>query len=564
MASDTSMYIKQNDFTLQQPIEGVTFVNQDYDDPECMYIHLDELSGKFETKEFHAHYGVLGAHGAAHVSMDHTHLTVGYKFTRQWNLEYDGTTIPGILPCKFGWDLTKKNLGFKVSGSFWDGFIDMFKNTFEDDIANAIISKVQDELVNKIPAEFNKMIADTYGKVELMPKWMLDITEAETGVIDADSINLGIKALLYDSDFAEPAPTMPTAMPYRDTAMDSELQAFVSQETISSALTSFLQVHPIEGWFNATEAPEKMTTGFLEKAFKGISDYYGPDCPVNVQYKLKSLHDLAIDAASPDLTLFGDIDLKFWVDGVNGTDLAVDLAANNFEFQGQVSIVNETQLQCNITKLKVKNIVVNSDTFGKIGTFKLQMGLNVALAVLAPKIEGKIDHIALPTSLLKNHLTISDLMLSYYDGYLGFGATPGFVAPPLPPAPVDAHEASTVCVENKAGFVLQWHFEDTYTGEHSDSTEHYPIDKTHCMDLKTAFPNIREGEVVNTVVKATAGKTLTVQHSTTYKADAGLFTTFTCRGTTLHYHCNDEFDYGVSAEDQIAEDAANLITAFFQ
>ena len=126
----------------------------------------------------------------------------------------------------------------------------------------------------------------------------------------------------------------------------------------------------MNGWFYASELPAtskiQLTTGFLEKAFKGISDYYGPDCPVNVEYKLKSLHDLAIDATSPDLTLFGDIDLKFWVDGKNGTDLAVDLAVNNFEFQGQVSIVGETQLQCNITKLKVKNIVVNSRYFGSL------------------------------------------------------------------------------------------------------------------------------------------------------------------------------------------------------
>ena len=45
----------------------------------------------------------------------------------------------------------------------------------------------------------------------------------------------------------------------------------------------------------------------------------------------------------------------------------------------------------NITKLKVKSIMVNSCSFGKIGTFKLQMGLNVALAVAAPTIEQKFD-----------------------------------------------------------------------------------------------------------------------------------------------------------------------------
>ena len=531
----------------------------------CYYMYLYDFTGKFETRNFHAHKGILGAHGAAHISMDSTHIGFGYKPIVQTLA--DGKQVPGIGACDFGWDLTKKNLGFHASGSFWDGFADMFKNLFEDDICNALIDKVRDELMVKIPADLNKMIADTDGAAEIMPKWFLDFQASEAGHITENAIEIGARGILYDGDIAETIPTFPAAMPYKDDNLPSSIQGFVSQQTIQSALDSFLQVHPVAGWFNATEVPAgakfSLTTGFLEKAFKGISDYYGPDALVDVQFDLKSLHDFTVAANSPDLTLLGDIDLKFWVETVNGTELAVDLSVKDFTYAGQVVILEDNALQMNITKLKVKNILVNSCSFGKIGTFKLQMGLNVALAVAAPTIEQKFDTLSLPTSLGK-FVNLSDLVIAYYDGFIGLGATPAFVPFPLPPAPTDAGEASTVCVENRAGFVLKFHLEDTYTGEKSSDSEHYPVLKQHCMDIKTAFPNIREGQVVKTVIKASAGKTEDAQHTTTYKADAGTFTTFTCRGTTLHYHCNDEYLDTTPSMSEDVDFFARAAAAFFQ
>ena len=444
----------------------------------------------------------------------------------------------------------------------------MFKNLFEDKICDALIEKVRTELGVALPAEINKLIADTDGSIEVMPKWVLDFASSESGQITEEGIGIGARGILYDSDFPEVVPTFPT-MPFEVISDPSGLQTYISEEAAQQALDSFLQVHPVQGWFNATELPAdskvQLTTGFLEKAFKGISEYYGPDCPVNVQYDLKSLHGLNLAAAVPSVTLLGDIDLKFWVDGVNGTDLAVDLSVTDFTFEGTViGVLKEDimTLQANITKLHVKHIVVNSDTFGKIGTFKLQMGLNVALAVLAPKIETKIDGLTIPTTINK-YLGIipSSVSIMYYDGFVSLGATPTFTAPPLPPAPVDTHEASTICVQNKAGFVLKFHLKDKYTKVESDDSEHFPIDQTKCMDIKTAFPNIREGEVIATSVKASGGVANSGNHLTVYKADAGLFTTFTCRGTTLFYHCDDEF---LSAKESVANELASFTSMFFQ
>ena len=151
-----------------------------------------------------------------------------------------------------------------------------------------------------------------------------------------------------------------------------------------------------------------------------------------------------------------------------------------------------------------------------------------------------------------------------FDGYMSLSATPTFTAPPLPPAPATSNEANTVCVDNRAGFVLKFHLEDTYSGEKSADSEHFPVLKTHCMDLKAAFPYLAEGAVVKTVIKASGGISNAANHLTTYKADAGLFSTFTCRGTTLHYHCDDEFIEEDSTVAGQANEVASLAASLFQ
>lgn len=182
---------------------------------------------------------------------------------------------------------------------------------------------------------------------------------------------------------------------------------------------------------------------------------------------------------------------------------------------------------------------MNSCTFGKIVTLPLKMAMNVGLAVAAPVISQKLGSITIPNNLL-GYFDISDIVIKYYDGYLGVGATPTFIPPPLPPAPEGSYNASKICVTNSAAFVLKFHLKDKYTGEESSDTEHYPVGKSNCIDIKEAFPNVREGEAIKTVIEATLGDTNHASHNTIYTADASKVTWFTCKGTTLNYHCNDE------------------------
>ena len=62
------------------------------------------------------------------------------------------------------------------------------------------------------------------------------------------------------------------------------------------------------------------------------------------------------------------------------------------------------------------------------------------------------------------------------------------------------------------------------------------------MDIKTALPNVREGEQIQVVIHAVWGDTNPAEHLLVYQEEPAEAVNFTCRGTTLSYHCNDDAD----------------------
>jgi hypothetical protein len=483
------------------------------------------------------------------MSIDTTKLVFGYRLVLQ-TLE-DGRTVPGVESCGYDFsDFDKGDISVSVHGSFWDGFIDMFKSLFEGKIVDAIKGAVQKELTVALPADLNTFFSknDGYAEIPHFENWWLDFATGEAGVVSETSIEQGIRAVMFDHRTNETIPEQPV-MPYKDSTIPSALQAFVSAASVNAAVSSFLQVHPVAGFFNATDVPStakfSLTTGFLEKAFKGISEYYGPDAPVDVEYSLTNVYNFAVSGSQQDLTLEADADLKFWVHTANGTDLALDLSLGEFSFAGQVHVEDGYNLNMTITKLKVKNIKVNSCSFGTVGTFAMKMGLNVALAVAAPTIAQKVSAVELPEAPIK-YLNLSDYTIAYYDGFMGLGATPIFNPPPLPPAPEGTPYASRICVKNEAGFVLKWQFKDKYSKELSDFTDTYPIGQTKCMNIDDALPKVKEGEQIQTFVKASGGDTNKVEHLVVYTGEEVATINYTCRGTTLNFSCTDDALHGAT------------------
>lgn len=163
------------------------------------------------------------------MKVDSTNLFFGFRPITQ--VLEDGREVPGIESCNFNWaDFTKDSLEFDVSGSFWDGFVDLFKGTFEQELVDAIQGLVMHELTVAIPAELNKVLAATDGNIQLpIPYWMFDFETLDAGIITDTSIEFGTRGILYDSEVGETVPASFPTMPYKDTAIESALQAFISQ-----------------------------------------------------------------------------------------------------------------------------------------------------------------------------------------------------------------------------------------------------------------------------------------------------------------------------------------------
>ena len=120
-----------------------------------------------------------------------------------------------------------------------------------------------------------------------------------------------------------------------------------------------------------------------------------------------------------------------------------------------------------------------------------------------------------------------------------------------------AVKASKVCVDNDAGFVLDFWFDDLVTGTKSAPTDTYPIDQYKCLSIADALPATTEGDLIMTYVKAIAGTTRSVDTAIDFDSSAPTVT-FTCTGTTLDYSCK------LNGEDQmIAKYYAKLFKLFF-
>ena len=141
--TDDQMYIKQNDFYIVQPTDHFLFENDVANN--CLKVTMNKLTAVFTTENFHAHYGIFGAYGNARMSIDTTKLIFGYRLVTQTLA--DGRKLPAIESCDYDFSaFDTHDLSFEVHGSFWDGFIDMFKGTFEGKIVDAIKGIVQKEL----------------------------------------------------------------------------------------------------------------------------------------------------------------------------------------------------------------------------------------------------------------------------------------------------------------------------------------------------------------------------------------------------------------------------------
>ena len=98
--------------------------------------------------------------------------------------------------------------------------------------------------------------------------------------------------------------------------------------------------------------------------------------------------------------------------------------------------------------------------------------------------------------------------------------------------------ASTVCVANMAGFVLDWWMDDLISGQSSADSPSYPIDQTKCMSIGPNTAGIQVGDFLEVYIHAHVGATKTASSAIIYQPTPAITASFTCKGTTLNFNCN--------------------------
>ena len=176
----------------------------------------------------------------------------------------------------------------------------------------------------------NAFIASTEANNMIIPDLWFDWMTEQPFYVTDTSLEFAGRGILYDSLFGETVPQTWPNMPYKDTTKQSGIQVFISEESVNAAFTALLQKHPVDIWLNATEvpasAPFQLTTGYLDKAFAGIADYYGANQTVNVRVNVTDIYNFVVTEGKETVGLNADVNMKFYVDTVDGTtDLAVDL-----------------------------------------------------------------------------------------------------------------------------------------------------------------------------------------------------------------------------------------------
>ena len=427
---DKHDYIRDNSLVINSNPQNVQFSVDTA--KNALVLTCSDVTGQFVTKDFSAKEFIFIATGLAEVDLEKITLALGVSFTTQTLA--DGRVVPAVEAVDVVVDIDRNDLKFHIHGNIWTDMASVFVPLFKGAILDAVTSAIDTALQTTAPTLVNSIIAKTDAMNEIIGNLFIDWETEQPFYVTDTSLEFGARAILFDSVFGEQLPAEWPTMPYKDTAQPAQFQVFLSDEAVNAAFTSLLEIHPVEGWLNSTMVPESapinLTTGFLDKAFKGIASYYGPDQPVNVYANLTDLGGFTVTAGKKEVSMNAALRLQFFVETTNGTtDLAVDLDLSQIVADATI-LIDGFNVTGNFTKLKVQNLAVNYCSFGKISTFQLKIELNVGLAVAAGPLNKALNTLVIPDNVL-GIFQLSDLVIDYYDGFLFAGATPTF----LPPTP---------------------------------------------------------------------------------------------------------------------------------
>ena len=170
-------------------------------------------------------------------------------------------------------------------------------------------------------------------------------------------------------------------MPKHDDKNTDQFQFYFTNYLLESLFYSYLEVDQVHFWTKSSDVPStspiQLTTTGLNMFFPGMEAYYGPNLPVDIEYKLEDLENFKCLGADSSMSFDGDLGVKFWVNFPNKTsDMAVDIMLEQLLVNFTGLVINGNQVDLIVREVILNKIEITSSTFGDVNLSLLTKLLN--------------------------------------------------------------------------------------------------------------------------------------------------------------------------------------------
>jgi len=419
-----------NKFVLLESPDDVQFITDVTDN--AIVFEVTDFRGTFYCDHFRYKETIFVAKGDIEVDLKKIKITAGVGFGK--TTLPDGRDVPLISAVKVDVDIDRRDIDIHLHGNIWTDFASLFEVFFKGTVIDMIDETATAALNTGIPLVGNTIMTklDGYFPVPLIPGWIVDWETPEAAIVTDTYFSIGCKGLMFDKQIGEEEPSVVIPdMPYYNSSLPQQYQAYVSSYSIDGFFSSLIEVVGIHGWVNATEVPAKspfqLTTDMVNKLLPGIVSHYGSGLPVDVRFNVTSLGNFQVSEADEEMGGVATLTLEFWVEQASGvTEMAADLRLNDVLFKF-TALVNNMDVSLNITKVNIDSVDVISDTFGRLSGLTIKVELNNAFRIGLPIMNLILAKHPIPVpSNIFGLFELSDLTLAYFDNYIYAGATPTF------------------------------------------------------------------------------------------------------------------------------------------
>jgi len=223
--------------------------------------------------------------------------------------------VPAFKVTESKFSIPSDHLHIKISGNFIAQILNFLKDFFMNTIRHKIEDEVQKAINSAVPPILNKQAKDTKGEIEIFNNLMLDWSTPQAPQFTAKDVELSSKGLFFKKGQPEHEPAVPKPnMILHDDAAKSKFQAFISDYLADSLAESFLKVQVVDLWLLSKDVHGfNMTTTGLDPFLPGIEAKYGPNEPVDLEFKLNALENFNVVHDDGTMGFDSTVSVRFMV-----------------------------------------------------------------------------------------------------------------------------------------------------------------------------------------------------------------------------------------------------------